>query len=235
MSVSNVKKKILLLADAEQFLPEEDRRMCTELKKEVNRYINAGVRFTMYTKRTPATLMECLEGIEWKLPVVVMDGAGLYDMKQNEFLLSYQMSPAQARVIQEFLTAESCRNYFINVMEDNAMTIYYQKLSNVAEQDIYQKMNHSCYRTYRRDECPASSAVVYFMLIEEDAVIENLYEKLICQEFIRECKVMKYPSTDYEGYSYIKIYHKDATIENMVGNFLAMYNLEDSIIMSPLR
>ncbi len=235
MGVSNVKKKILLLADAEQFLPEEDRRMSTALKKEVNQYINAGVRFTMYTKRTPATLMECLDGIEWKLPVVVMDGAGLYDMKQNEFLLSYQMSPAQARVIQEFLTAENCGNYFINVMEDNAMTIYYQKLSNPAEQDIYQTMNHSCYRTYRRDDCPASSAVVYFMLIDEDAVIENLYEKLMRQDFIKDCKVMKYSSTDYKGYSYIKIYHKDASVENMVDNFLAMYNLEDSIVMSSLQ
>ena len=55
-------------------------------KVELNRLIRSGVKFTISTVRTPAVLMDIMKGVELQLPVIVMDGAALYDVKENQYL-----------------------------------------------------------------------------------------------------------------------------------------------------
>ena len=38
-----------------------------------------------------------------KLPIIAMDGAVLYDMEENSFLMKYQMSESQADKMSTFL------------------------------------------------------------------------------------------------------------------------------------
>lgn len=56
--------------------------------------------------------------------------------------------------------------------------------------------------------------------------MEQLYDKLRAQDWADEHKILIYDSTDYPGYAYIKIYHKDATRENMLKNMMALLNVE---------
>jgi hypothetical protein len=55
-------------------------------KVELNRLIRSGVKFTISTVRTPAVLMDIMKGVELQLPVIVMDGAALYDVKEKQYL-----------------------------------------------------------------------------------------------------------------------------------------------------
>lgn len=52
----------------------------------LNRLIRSGVKFTISTVRTPAVLMDIMKGVELQLPVIVMDGAALYDVKEKRYL-----------------------------------------------------------------------------------------------------------------------------------------------------
>ena len=74
--------------------------------------IEQGAKFTVSTLRTPATVRETLQGINLKLPIIAMDGAVLYDMNDNSFLMSYEMSYLQARKVIEFLENEHI-SYFV--------------------------------------------------------------------------------------------------------------------------
>ena len=55
-------------------------------KVELNRLIRSGVKFTISTTRTAAELIEIMKGVELQLPVIVMDGAALYDVKEKQYL-----------------------------------------------------------------------------------------------------------------------------------------------------
>lgn len=55
-------------------------------KVELDRLIRSGVKFTISTVRTPAVLMDIMKGVELQLPVIVMDGAALYDVKEKRYL-----------------------------------------------------------------------------------------------------------------------------------------------------
>src|SRR5699024_31955 len=74
-------------------------RMSDYSRVELNRMIDEGLHFTISTCRTPASLLEPMRDIRLKLPVIVMDGAALYDLKKNRYLKCYLISNVTARKI----------------------------------------------------------------------------------------------------------------------------------------
>ena len=54
------------------------------------------------------------------------------------------------------------------------------------------------------------------MLIYPDEKIEEIFHILQEHGITEKLKVLKYKSNDYSGYSYIKIYNKKATRQNMI-------------------
>ena len=89
---------------------------------ELNRLIDSGAKFTVSTGRTPATIRESLPGIHLKLPVIAMDGAVLYDLNENSYLMKYQMSTSQAQTICDFLDRKGI-SYFTNCVVDAVIAV----------------------------------------------------------------------------------------------------------------
>lgn len=216
---------ILFVSGIDDTLLTDKEKMTPYSKIELNRMVEQGAKFTVSTLRTPATVRETLPGVNFKLPIIAMDGAVLYDMNENAYLMSYQMSYLQAKRIIAFLENEHI-SYFANVVVDDVLVIYYNELGNRAEKDIYRQMRKSPYRNYIKRALPENENVVYIMVVEEKARMEQLYDKLRAQDWADEHKILIYDSTDYPGYAYIKIYHKDETRENMLKNLMALLNVE---------
>lgn len=219
---------VLYVSGIEDVLLSPKEKLSDYSKVELNRIIKAGANFTVSTIRTPASVRETLRDIDLKLPIIAMDGAVLYDMKENVFLMSYKMSYRQAAKVIQILSEERV-NYFTNVVVDDMLVIYYEEARNHAEQKMFEEMRKSPYRNYVRRPLPEGESVVYFMMIDQDDKIQALYERLKKKIQPDEYKMISYCSNRYPGYSYIKIYHKDATREHMLQNLCATINIEKTI------
>jgi hydroxymethylpyrimidine pyrophosphatase-like HAD family hydrolase len=220
---------VLYVSGVDDTLLTREEKLTPYSKVELNRLIDNGVKFTLSTGRTPATLMESVRGINLKLPVIVMDGAALYDTNDNSYLLTYVLSYDQAEKIINLLN-ESNLNYFANVVIDDLLVIYYEKLDNQAEQGIYQKLRKDPLRNYVKRRLPQYENVVYFMVIDTTEQIKAAYQNLMDQEWSKELKIRTYESKEYPGFSYIKIYNKDANREHMLQNLKAMLDMEKSVM-----
>ena len=53
-------------------------------------------------------------------------------------------------------------------------------------------------------------------LLDKIYIINEFYDKLVKEGYEDKLKILKYPSDEYEGYSYIKIYNKNASKKNML-------------------
>ncbi|MCM1227586.1 MAG: HAD family hydrolase [Clostridium sp.] len=104
-------------------------------KVEINRMLDEGMNFTVATMRTPASLIRTLNEVNLKLPVIVMNGAALYDLKENTYLKAYVISNQSSCELVEMIRSNDF-NCFINALYDDTLVIYYQKLENYAENDI---------------------------------------------------------------------------------------------------
>lgn len=221
-------KDILFVSGVDDTLLTREEKLSPYSRVELNRLIDDGAHFTLSTLRTPASLMESVGGLHLNLPVITMDGAALYDINENSYLLTYMMSYQNSKRIIDFLEERNL-NTFANVVIDDLLVIYYRRLKNSAEQDIYKSLRKSPHRNYVNRALPENENVVYFMVIDKKEVIAKAYAELMEKEWISEYKVLTYDSHDYPGFAYIKIYNKEATRENMLRNLMAMIDMDKSM------
>lgn len=207
-------KDILFVSGMDDTLLVGNKSLSPYSIVELNRMISEGAHFTISTMRTPASLIKPLENVKLNLPVIAMDGAVMYDIQKNEYLHIYVISTDTAEQLRDFLNKYQI-NYFINMVIDNMLVIEYGELQNEAEKDIYEKLHTSPYRNYTTRNLLWEAQCVYFMILQESEKIAQIYEELQ-KEFSQTLRIITYESEDYPGYSYIKIYNKNATRENML-------------------
>lgn len=219
------KTDILFVSGIDETILNLDDRMSDYSRVELNRLIETGAKFTVSSNRTPATIRESLPGIHLELPVIAMDGAVLYDLNENFYLMKYQMSGAQAQTISDFLDSRGV-HYFTNCVVDDLLVIYYDTLLSEIHRKVYNRRRKSPYRNYVQKTQPVYENVVYLYLIDEKEKTEKLYRELMKQPWISEFRVAFHDSVKHKGYANIKIYQKDATRENMLQNLKALLNVE---------
>ena len=228
------KTDILFVSGVDDTILDSRKGLTAYSKVELNRVIGDGAKFTVSTIRTPASVREAMEGVQLNMPVIAMDGAVLYDMKEGEYLMKYQMSHIQAERIQNFICQNGCR-CFVNTVVENLLVIYYSELINDAEKGIYLSRKKSPYRNYVRHQDLVCDNVVYLLVIDEKERIVSLYEKLMKEMWVEEYRIVIADSENYPGYAHLKIYQKDATREHMLANLKALTGLEKTVTFGSIR
>ncbi|MDO5150151.1 MAG: HAD hydrolase family protein [Oscillospiraceae bacterium] len=217
-SESIIRKKdreTLFAAEFDDLLNKTDGRIDDYTQIELNRMLEEKMKFTLTTMRTPATLISELGSVNLNMPVIVMNGAALYDIKNNTYSKAYIISNDTCTRIRE--TAEKCgMNCFTNVLSDDTLMILYDRLINEAEKSIYSSLRKSPLRNYINREPLEQENIIYMMIIDKTEKTEMLCSLLDETGENSRLKIVTYPSDEYQGYSYIKIYNKNVSKENMI-------------------
>lgn len=225
---------ILYVSGVDDTILDSHDSLSAYSKVELNRLIEQGANFTISTRRTPANVRSVFSGINLRLPIIAMDGAVLYDLKENYYLMSYQIGDVEASEISHLLERMGV-HYFTNVLIDDMLVIYYQELSNEAQWEIYAKLHKSPYRNYVKRPIPVGERVLYFMMIEKKEIASQIYGCLAKQIWKDKLRIVMYDSHDYPGYAYIKIYNRDATRENMLRNLMKRLNMEKAVTFGSIE
>ena len=197
-------------------------------KIQLNRMIDDGAKFTVATMRTPASLMQPLADIHLNLPVIVMDGAALYDINEKEYIHSYVISKDTSEKIMDFMNNHHF-NYFLNAIVDEVLMIFHGEFNNEVEEKLFKNLRKSPYRNYANLKYYSGGQVMYFMIVDKSEKIIALYEELIREGYQENLKILTYESTDYPGYSYIKIYNKNASKKNMVNYLKGQLKIDKTV------
>ena len=185
-------------------------------KTELNRLIRSGVKFTISTTRTPAELLSIMKGTELDLPVIAMDGAVLYDVKEKQYLETVFLPP-DVSADAERLIAELGLHCFVNVLLDHTLLIYYGDLQNNAEQELFESHRHSPYRNYVKAKyrrCDHTEQTIYITVLADRPDILTL-ESMLRLELRGRARITVSQS-EYDGFLYLKIFSPQATKQNML-------------------
>ena len=201
------KKDILFISGLDGTLLNENSNLTDYSKVELNRMLDEGLQFTISTMRTPASLMEPVRDIHLNLPVIAMDGAVLYDMKEKMYKKVYVISADTSQKIMDFIRKAGMQ-CFVNIIVDDMLVIYYSESEDPVYRNLVTTLRMSPFRNYVKRITPKEEEVVYFMLLDKKDRMERFYEQLMQKGWQQELKILKYDSEQYSGYSYIKIYNK---------------------------
>lgn len=215
----------LFTAELDDMLSPISERLSPFSTVEINRMLSEGLKFTLVTMRTPASLMGILSDVELELPVVVMNGAALYDFRNNSYVKAYIISGDTCEKVRAVVSSAGM-NVFTNALCDDSLVIYYDRLENEAEKAIFTSLKKSPYRNYLNRRPQPEDRVIYLMIVDLSDRISALYNQLTQSEVGRLLKMITYPSQDYPGYSYIKIYNRNAGKQHMTEMLCREYGIE---------
>ena len=128
-------RETLFVSGIDHVLFREDRELSRFTKVELNRFLHDGMRFSVSTKQTPATVREILSGVDLRLPIIAMDGAVLYDLHTMKYVRTVKIEPALVSHITDFLHAEGIP-FFVNTVQDNLLVIYFKDYKDLLLQGL---------------------------------------------------------------------------------------------------
>ena len=195
---------------------------------ELNHLLSHGMKFTISTWRTPASIMKLTEGVELNLPVIAMSGAALYDTETHSYVETCGIPREQSQVVMDFFDKKKV-NYFSNVVIDDTLLIYYKKISNEAEKGLYDDMKISPHRNYVKRDLPEGEDVLYFLVINEEDKINALYDEMEKMEWIEDYRLEINDSEDQPGARVLRVFHKDATHYKMQDKLMKTLNVDKKI------
>lgn len=222
----NPDRDTLFVSGVDGILVNRENRISAFSKVELNRMIEDGLKFTISTVRTPASLLEPLADIHFKYPVIVMDGAAIYDVNKSEYVKEYVISGETSTELIELMHSFELHPY-TNVIIDDTLLIYYEDMTDEVNNNLVAKLRTSPYRNYIKRKYSGDENVAYFMILDRTEKIEKFNEALEDKGYYDRFKILKYQSEDYPGYSYIKIYNKNSSKERMLAYLKETYGIKD--------
>ena len=219
----------LYVSGIDDVLISSDRHSTQYSKVELNRLIKSGVRFTVSTVRTPAEIMSIMNGVELKHPVIVMDGAAIYDINEKQYIETVFL-PHDICLVAEKIISDSGLHYFVNAMYDTTLLIYYGELKNSAERDLFETHRHSPFRNYIRSSFRyknANEKVLYLTVLAEENKISELETKL--RIMLTDKAKITVSFSEYEGFLYLKVLSIKASKADMIKK-LQKYTNTDKVI-----
>ena len=134
-------RETLFVSGIDHVLFREDRELSRFTKVELNRFLHDGMRFSVSTKQTPATVREILSGVDLRLPIIAMDGTVLYDLNTMKYVRTVKIEPSLVSHITDFLHTEGIP-FFVNTVQDNLLVIYFKDYKDLILEEVRDAHHH---------------------------------------------------------------------------------------------
>ncbi|MBR5111374.1 MAG: FUSC family protein [Clostridia bacterium] len=147
--------------------PDELSRIPSSVLFRLNYLYSDGAKICLMSEHAPAFFMTQIGAVNLSAPMIVMDGAGIYDANENAYLSTVNIPPDASRWLMKRLDALDIP-YFIYTVHKNRNCIYHRGRMTEAESKVYQRLKRSPYRQYLDDDHYALEDIVYIKVVAAD-------------------------------------------------------------------
>ena len=169
-----------------------------------------GAKICLMSEHAPAFFAMQLHDAQLSVPMIVMDGAALYDAKENKYLCVKTLDRDQVDGLREML-GQLGLSYFIYTVHHGRTCIFHQGPLRSEEQTILDRMRASPYRSYLEGEILDDAEIVYFKVIDSEERILELEKRLGYAALDRKLRLVSRPQSE-PGVSGLYFYAGNATM-----------------------
>lgn len=170
--------KTLWISDLDGTLLNREKCLSDETKKILNKAIAEGVHFSVATARTPATVVDMLEGININVPAVVMNGAAVYDVVKQHYERVVCIAPDLVKKVQALLD-ERNKNAFIYCIEEDKLVAHFKALQTPYESEFYRERQNNPRKAFKEGAPDTDAKVVHFAIIGEEKCIREIEQEVL--------------------------------------------------------
>ncbi len=141
----------LYVTDLDGTLLDQNAQLSAETVQLLNPLLDAGLPFTVATARSPATAVELLRPLHLSLPVVLMTGTLLYDLRNTCPIKTRSLSQSAVDAVCTVL--ENARQESMAYCVKNGhINVYYNEFACDFERTFVSTRVHSPYKTFVQTE-----------------------------------------------------------------------------------
>ena len=212
----------LYVSDLDGTLLNTDKQITTYSKNELNKIIDKGIHFTIASARTPATVVEMLDGINLKLPITLMNGVLIYDVKKEKYIDIKEIEQEVVETIIDIFDKFN-KQVFIYAIKDNHLFVYHKKLENNYEKQYFKERCNRKLKTFievdNYKEAIKDSKVINFVILDDLEKVDKIHNEVKTLEGI----IAEYHKDIYgTGHYFYEIYSEKASKANGI-KFLQRY------------
>ena len=208
------------------FVPDRFSHLPPAVLFRLNYLYDDGAKICLMSEHAPAFFTLQMHGTHLSVPLIVMDGAAIYDANENAYLHVETIDPAESARLREHLEVRKL-SYFIYTVHRGRTCIFHQGPMTAPEKVVYERMRRSPYRSYLEGESWAPEEIVYFKIIGENAMIAELGERLRAFLPQRGLRVAVRPQAGAPGIAGLYIYTAQATMAHAEETLMALLREED--------
>ena len=203
-------KRIFFIRSAD-LLPDRFAQISPAVLFRLNSLGRDGARICLISRHAPAFFVSQMSAAVLNLPMIVMDGAALYDVGKNRYLWKETIRESDSALLTEKLDRMG-RSYFLYAVHRNRTCIFHQGTLTEQEREVLNRLRSSPYRSYLNEEAYARSEIICIKLIGADAEIERLQTSLHTFLRGRRLRASVQPQAGVAGVSGLYIYSERATV-----------------------
>ncbi|MDW7657141.1 MAG: Cof-type HAD-IIB family hydrolase [Bacillota bacterium] len=195
----------LYISDLDGTLLTPEATITDRTRDTLNRLIREGLHFSVATARTQATVSQILREVAIDVPVILMNGACLYNLQDERYIKTEGLPELARAELFETLKKHQMEG-FVYTIDDNLLSTWYERIDTpaarrfVAEREQRYGKVFTGVNDFTRDL--SDRTMVYFSVTDRQERLAPLYADLARTNLMR---VEFYRDVYQPGNSYLEI------------------------------
>ena len=136
-----------------------------------------GAKICLMSEHAPAFFTQQMSAAQVNVPLIVMDGAAIYDVDSNRYFDVQNLPEEPLRELRDRLDQLGV-SYFVYTISQNKTRIYYRGKLTVEEKLVLDRLKRSPYREYLEGEAYSINEAVYFKIIGKEQKLLQIQRRL---------------------------------------------------------
>ena len=217
-------KDTLFVAALDDVLHSESSILPEYSKVELNRLLDEGVRLSVITQHSSASFWQAAGTIRFKMPVILLDGAVMYNPSEKRYLVKRELSYGEAIRIMRVLDDPEL-TLVQSTIVDNSVLIFRQEISESCS-EVYEDLRRTPYRNFIHAPLPEYLNPIYVFCMGTEERLDAACEKLRAEGIYDQYKILRYKFLHHEGLGYLRIFSKTADRQAMLEELRQVCGLE---------
>ncbi len=209
---ANQMADILIGTDVHDLVPDPRTGLTPAVLFQLNRLCADGALICLQIRHAPAFYSAQLRAVQLKLPMIVMDGAALYDLGSASYLRSVNISPQDSARVREKLESLSL-SYFVYTIRNGKSYIFHQGEVRDEEKPVLAHMAATPYRNCLEGGNFTPEEIVYLKVVVKEDEAKKLIQAIQPLAESGSVRTAIRSQGDAEGICGVYIYNEFATIE----------------------
>ena len=219
------RKHMVLFARMEDLFPNRLGEVSPAVMYGLNNLYQEGAKICLVSQHAPALILPQLHHVKMAMPMIVMDGAAIYDPKENRYLATENLPAASSKWLMKRLNDMGLR-FFVYTIHRDANFIFHPGAMTPEEEKVYRQFRRSPYRRYMEDDHFSLTDVVYFKCITDQATAEKALKALTPALAEKKLRAVIRPQPGSDCMS-LYIYSAYATVDHTRDHLMQLQRQKD--------